>query len=1126
MTPDSYAVHQFHSGSAPADAVTNSLFFTQELLRDLGFRSEIYVEHLAPELSGRIHHISDYRGSLDQTLLVHHSMGHDREDWLLNLPDRRILVYHNVTPPSFYSEDSHTRRYAQKGLDLLDTLRPRVVGAIAVSNENRRELARRGYSSVSVVPLVFDQKRIATAPWNDMIVQRHSGVPVVLFVGRIAPNKRQIDLVRAAAHLRELLDENFRLVLVGGFDPRDETYRALVAEIDTLGLTQNVLLTGKVSDEDLMAWYRAASVYCSMSEHEGFGVPFLEAMTFDLPIAAFASSSIPELLESAGLMFTRKDPRGVAALLAELIRNRSLRRRLVCAQRQRLLSFTRSVISEALRDALNSNGVSCIRYETVAPAAEAPFVRPDVQVEGPAESSYSLALVNRRYVFALDDAHPGATGLWITEGPGDYSPRPEDLARYARAESLFKKSRKAAQPRVLIRNLWPPRVADADGLVNLVQFAWEESSVPSEIVADFNRHLDGVLVPSTFCRDMLINNGVRLPICVAGHGADHIDEIVEASPGGIQLPSGFRFLHVSSAFTRKGVDRLLEAWPEVVARTPDAVLILKTFPNPHNDIAGRLAYLREKFPLAEKRICWIDDDWTDAQIKWLYLQAQALVCPTRGEGYGLPMAEAMRLGVPVIATDRGGHADFCRSDTAWLVRTSLARSQTHVGDNLSLWFEPDLHSLTERMVELFQSSPEARSVRTMAAKALIAKHTWNAVAARAVKFARMLEQLPAFSPPLRIAMVTPWNERCGIATYSRYLANELLRMTDTSLFVFASATDQPIAQDEQWVHRCWRQDYGAGCDMAPLFEAILQKKIETVVIQFNFGFFHLPRVAELVDRLHERGILTILTLHSTQDVDKSDLRASLRDIRESLARCHRLLVHSPVDLRRLDSWGMASNAALFPHGLAPFAASPEEIAVTRNKLGWGPQARIVATFGFCLPHKGLRETIHAFARVRSRHPKLRLLMLNAQHPSADSAAEILACRKLIGELGLTDTVQLRTDFISEIECLRLLATAEMTVFAYQNTAESASGAVRLALSASSTVLCTPLPIFDDIRSVACFTDGKDTDSLVAMINRLLAKGPGVEEITRAREHYLRQVEWRICADRLRALASPSATAFT
>jgi glycosyltransferase involved in cell wall biosynthesis len=1120
------AIHQFHSGSALADAVTNSLFFTQGLLNDLGFESEIFVEHLSPELQGRIRSISEYPASADQALLVHHSMGHDLEDWLLGLPDRRILVYHNVTPPAFYPPDSHTHRYARKGYDLLDTLRPAMSGVIAVSEENRRELDRRGYAPVQVVPLLLDQARLAAAPWDDRIVRQYSGIPVILFVGRIAPNKCHVDLIETAHHLRAILGDDFRLVLVGGGNPLDDTFKSLRERIEKHGLADKVVLAGKVPEPELHAWYRAASVYCSMSEHEGFGVPFLEAMTFDLPIAAFASSAIPEVLGDAGLMFTRKDPRGVAALLAELIHNRALRRRMIEAQRRRLRAFTRPAIVDGLRNALLAAGLDCPVPTLPLQPPGLPFDGAEFQIEGPAENSYSLALVNRRYALALDEAYPGKVGLWITEGPGDYTPSPDDLARHPKVAELWRKSRKADQPRVLIRNLWPPRVSDADGLVNLIQFAWEESFVPADIVADFNRHLDGVLVPSTFCRDVLVNNGVRIPICVAGHGTDHIDETGAVAPDGAWLPEGFLFLHVSSAFPRKGVDALLAAWPTVSCSLPGATLVLKTFPNPHNDVAARLAALREIHPAAASRIHWINTDWPDAGMKWLYSRAHALVCPTRGEGYGLPLAEAMRLGIPVVTTDRGGHADFCREDTAWLVRTTLARSRSHLGGDLSHWFEPDVSSLAGQMIALAGSPPEARAGRVEAARTLVSRHTWNVVASRAAGFARKLERAPAFPPRLRLALVTTWNERCGIATYSRYLATELLRMPDTDLWVFAATNGQPTAPDEPWTSRPWSQDFGSGCDLAPLLDDILRRKIEVVVIQFNFGFFHLPRLADLLDQLHARGIRTLLTLHSTQDVDKPDLRASLRDIRDSLARCHRLLVHSPVDLVRLDIWGMAANAALFPHGLAPFSASPEEIAATRDELGWGPRARILATFGFCLPHKGLRETIQAFASVRSRHPKLRLLMLNAQHPNADSASEILACRKLISELGLTDAVRLRTDFIPEAECLRLLAASELTVFAYQDTAESASGAVRLALSAAPAVLCTPLPIFDDIRSFAYFAEGRDTDSLAAAIKRLIADSPNAQETNRARKHHLRQVEWQICACRLRALANPPQTDFT
>ncbi|HFQ90315.1 MAG TPA: glycosyltransferase, partial [Desulfobulbus sp.] len=161
----------------------------------------------------------------------------------------------------------------------------------------------------------------------------------ILFVGRVVANKCQHDLIRAFGLLRRF-DPSARLLLVGGYDEREAYYRDLVRLIDELGLRGDVFFAGKVDDSYLHAYYRTAHLYWSMSEHEGFGVPFIEAMWFDIPVLAYRSSAVPETLGEGGLLFTDKgDLEQVAALAHLLVREQDLRDRVLAAQQQRRLDF-------------------------------------------------------------------------------------------------------------------------------------------------------------------------------------------------------------------------------------------------------------------------------------------------------------------------------------------------------------------------------------------------------------------------------------------------------------------------------------------------------------------------------------------------------------------------------------------------------------------------------------------------------------------------------------------------------------------------------------------------------------------------------------------------------------------
>ena len=149
------AVHQFHSGTNVGDAITNELLQLRRVLRRAGRPSEIFAEFVGQGLESEIRPIAEYRGDPDALLLVHHSMGFDGFDRIAALPDRKLLRYHNITPPHFFSHP-HLRSYAEKGRVQLREYRPQVELALGDSEYNRRELVRVGYKYTGVLPICFD----------------------------------------------------------------------------------------------------------------------------------------------------------------------------------------------------------------------------------------------------------------------------------------------------------------------------------------------------------------------------------------------------------------------------------------------------------------------------------------------------------------------------------------------------------------------------------------------------------------------------------------------------------------------------------------------------------------------------------------------------------------------------------------------------------------------------------------------------------------------------------------------------------------------------------------------------------------------------------------------------------
>ena len=207
--------------------------------------------------------------------------------------------------------------------------------------DNRDELAALGFTNTAVFPIAIDPNRIRHAPARPALEEILSdGLTNFLFVGRIVPNKKIEDHIRLAEHYKRYVDTDYRFIFVGKTDgvPRYyNTVRGLIEEYQMPA--DRFVFTGSVPDEDLAAYYRTASVYISLSEHEGFCVPLLEAMAADVPVLAYASTAVPDTLGGAGVLFSPKDLEFAAELLGELAFNDDLRARVLDGQRRRLADF-------------------------------------------------------------------------------------------------------------------------------------------------------------------------------------------------------------------------------------------------------------------------------------------------------------------------------------------------------------------------------------------------------------------------------------------------------------------------------------------------------------------------------------------------------------------------------------------------------------------------------------------------------------------------------------------------------------------------------------------------------------------------------------------------------------------
>lgn len=331
--------HQFIIGATPGDAITDHALMIQRWLREDGFNSEIYAESIHPSLIGRVKPYREYRSSRPGELVIlHHSIGADLVEGLLQQDLRFLVIYHNITPPSYFQPaDPALVAQMQRGREQLERLRERTVLALGVSSFNKAELREVGFVHTGVLPLPLDPSQYELEPNPDLMNRYRNTGPRMLFVGRLVPNKKQEDLIKLLYFYRRI-EPSARLFLVGA--PWVPVYAEWLRELsEELGLEEAVVFTGSVSQQDLVTYYHLADVYVSMSEHEGFGKPLIEAMYLGVPVLAYAAGAVPETMGGAGVLFRTKDCEVLAELVDIIVKNGEIKKRILAGQRKRAEKF-------------------------------------------------------------------------------------------------------------------------------------------------------------------------------------------------------------------------------------------------------------------------------------------------------------------------------------------------------------------------------------------------------------------------------------------------------------------------------------------------------------------------------------------------------------------------------------------------------------------------------------------------------------------------------------------------------------------------------------------------------------------------------------------------------------------
>lgn len=337
------------------DGVSNDVIHLHELLDELGIANRIYSKWWNERVRSYTTSIDEYCYQPGDCIIYHFSGKSHILEQAVSYPCRRMVRYHNVTPPEFFLPDNpDAATSCREGLAQIQRSIARFDGALADSPFNASDLISYGAdaSRVKVLPIVFDFDKYRSTKTVPELARKLSSAPYFIYIGRMAPNKCIEDVLAAFEYYYRFHDSSACLYLVGNTEHSPAYMERLMQQHARMSAKDHAVFTGKVSEEELLAYYRGAAASLCMSEHEGFCMPLLEAASFDVPVIAYDSCAVPYTMGDSGILLRKKDPSLTAHLMDEVAHDQGLRWSIIEKQRENLEKYSRESIKMQLQTLL------------------------------------------------------------------------------------------------------------------------------------------------------------------------------------------------------------------------------------------------------------------------------------------------------------------------------------------------------------------------------------------------------------------------------------------------------------------------------------------------------------------------------------------------------------------------------------------------------------------------------------------------------------------------------------------------------------------------------------------------------------------------------------------------------
>ncbi len=328
------------------DAIGNDVLAMDEALKQQGYDSRIMAYNIHDALKDKVEPL-DFSALSPEDLVIFHKATGDRVTGkIAGLPCKKVMVYHNITPAKYLLPyDPAMFLILSLGRLQLRRHASRMDACWAVSQYNAKELQRYKVQKekLAVLPILFskEERTIQPDPKTQQKLRANQGTKL-LYIGRITPNKKPEDVIKAYQTYKDRYDKNATLYLLGSWDGMEKYYAKLKGFAADLNLTdEQVVFAGRVTDEEREAYLRNSDILLCLSEHEGFCVPLLEAASRSLPVLAYVAAAIPETLGDSGLLFQTKDYDAMADAIYKLQTDEAFRKHLIRSQQNNMKRFDR-----------------------------------------------------------------------------------------------------------------------------------------------------------------------------------------------------------------------------------------------------------------------------------------------------------------------------------------------------------------------------------------------------------------------------------------------------------------------------------------------------------------------------------------------------------------------------------------------------------------------------------------------------------------------------------------------------------------------------------------------------------------------------------------------------------------